>query len=82
MWCTCKGYNIENIAGDGNCLYASPGRNRKLTGNKVRPIIHDRSYSLWTTHMEHDVDGANWTSSRNKLWIKQSGGIRTYCHVE
>eukprot|EP00972_Heterocapsa_arctica_P094831 13985321-Heterocapsa_arctica.AAC.1 len=56
MWCKEKGYTIENIAGDGNCLYASLGRSRKLTGNKARQIIHDSAESLWRTHMEHDVD--------------------------
>eukprot|EP00972_Heterocapsa_arctica_P096674 14261932-Heterocapsa_arctica.AAC.1 len=56
MWCKEKGYNIENIAGDGNCLYASLGRSRNLTGHQVRQIIHDRPDSLWRTHMEHDAD--------------------------
>eukprot|EP00972_Heterocapsa_arctica_P072528 10709727-Heterocapsa_arctica.AAC.1 len=45
MWYKEKGIKIENIAGDGNCLYASLGRRRNLTGNKVRQIIHDRSDS-------------------------------------
>eukprot|EP00972_Heterocapsa_arctica_P028250 4155263-Heterocapsa_arctica.AAC.1 len=56
MWCKEKGYKIESIAGDGNCLHASLGRSRKLTGNKVRQIIHDNSDRLWRTHMEHDAD--------------------------
>eukprot|EP00972_Heterocapsa_arctica_P091349 13478541-Heterocapsa_arctica.AAC.1 len=56
MWCKEKGYKIESIAGDVNCLYASLGRSRKLIGNKVRQIIHDKSDSLWRTHMEHDAD--------------------------
>eukprot|EP00972_Heterocapsa_arctica_P097895 14443416-Heterocapsa_arctica.AAC.1 len=34
MWCKEKGYTIENIAGNGNCLYASLGRSRKLTGDR------------------------------------------------
>eukprot|EP00972_Heterocapsa_arctica_P034675 5105602-Heterocapsa_arctica.AAC.1 len=34
MWCKEKGYTIENIAGDGNCLYACLGRSRKLTRDR------------------------------------------------
>eukprot|EP00972_Heterocapsa_arctica_P090904 13411301-Heterocapsa_arctica.AAC.1 len=34
MWCKEKGHTIENIAGDGNCLYACLGRSRKLTGDR------------------------------------------------
>eukprot|EP00972_Heterocapsa_arctica_P072812 10750898-Heterocapsa_arctica.AAC.1 len=34
MWCREKGFTIENIAGDGNCLYACLGRSRELTGDK------------------------------------------------
>eukprot|EP00972_Heterocapsa_arctica_P039138 5764346-Heterocapsa_arctica.AAC.1 len=34
MWYKEKGYTIENIAGDGNCLYACLGRSRKLTGER------------------------------------------------
>eukprot|EP00972_Heterocapsa_arctica_P039023 5746975-Heterocapsa_arctica.AAC.1 len=34
MWCKEKGYTIENLAGDGNCLYACLGRSRKLTGDR------------------------------------------------
>eukprot|EP00972_Heterocapsa_arctica_P114362 16442068-Heterocapsa_arctica.AAC.1 len=30
MWCKEKGYTIENIAGDGNCLYACLGKSRRL----------------------------------------------------
>eukprot|EP00972_Heterocapsa_arctica_P094158 13885438-Heterocapsa_arctica.AAC.1 len=51
-----KGYTIENIAGDGHCLYACLGISRKLTGDKVRQIIHDNTDRLWNTHMQHDVD--------------------------
>eukprot|EP00972_Heterocapsa_arctica_P111719 16427715-Heterocapsa_arctica.AAC.1 len=54
MWCEEKGYTIENIAGDGNCLYASLDRSRKLTGDRVRQTIHDNADKLWSTHMEHD----------------------------
>eukprot|EP00972_Heterocapsa_arctica_P034625 5097887-Heterocapsa_arctica.AAC.1 len=56
MWCKEKGYIIENIAGDGNCIYACLGTTRKLTGDRVRQIIHDNADSLWSTHMQHDVD--------------------------
>eukprot|EP00972_Heterocapsa_arctica_P021387 3148844-Heterocapsa_arctica.AAC.1 len=54
MWCNEKGYTIENIAGYGNCLYACLGRSRKLTGDRVRQIIHDNADRLWSTHMQHD----------------------------
>eukprot|EP00972_Heterocapsa_arctica_P088402 13034628-Heterocapsa_arctica.AAC.1 len=37
--CKAKGYSIENIAGDGNCLYTSLGRSRKLSGNQVRQFL-------------------------------------------
>eukprot|EP00972_Heterocapsa_arctica_P074439 10984895-Heterocapsa_arctica.AAC.1 len=56
MWCKGKAYTIEDIAGDGNCLYACLGRSRKLTGDKVRQIIHDDADRLRSTHMQHDVD--------------------------
>eukprot|EP00972_Heterocapsa_arctica_P075391 11120635-Heterocapsa_arctica.AAC.1 len=56
MWCKEKGYTIENIAGDRNCLYACLGRSRKIDGDKVRKIIHDNADRLWNTHMQHDVD--------------------------
>eukprot|EP00972_Heterocapsa_arctica_P001209 174565-Heterocapsa_arctica.AAC.1 len=56
MWCREKGYTIENIAGDGICLYACLGRSRKLTGDKVRQVIHDNEDRLWNTHMQQDVD--------------------------
>eukprot|EP00972_Heterocapsa_arctica_P042998 6339991-Heterocapsa_arctica.AAC.1 len=51
-----KGYTIENIAGDGNCLYSCLGRSRNIDGYKVRTIIHDNAEILWSTHMQHDVD--------------------------
>eukprot|EP00972_Heterocapsa_arctica_P083250 12265784-Heterocapsa_arctica.AAC.1 len=50
MWCKEKGYNFENFAGDGNCLYACLGRSRKLTGDRVRQIIKDNADRLWNTH--------------------------------
>eukprot|EP00972_Heterocapsa_arctica_P037511 5523297-Heterocapsa_arctica.AAC.1 len=56
MWCKEKGYTIENIAGDGSCLYACPGRSRKLTGDRVRQMIQDNADILWSTHRQHDVD--------------------------
>eukprot|EP00972_Heterocapsa_arctica_P105609 15559804-Heterocapsa_arctica.AAC.1 len=28
----------------------------KLTGNRVRQIIHDNADRLWSTHMQQDVD--------------------------
>eukprot|EP00972_Heterocapsa_arctica_P096496 14236665-Heterocapsa_arctica.AAC.1 len=56
MWCKGKGYTIENIAGDGNCLYAYLGRSRNIDGDKVRKLIHDNADRLWSTHMQHDVD--------------------------
>eukprot|EP00972_Heterocapsa_arctica_P044909 6627911-Heterocapsa_arctica.AAC.1 len=62
MWCKETGYTIENIAGDGNCLYACLGRGRKLTGDRVRQTIHDNAYRLWNTHMQHDVDKSELTS--------------------
>eukprot|EP00972_Heterocapsa_arctica_P111990 16429253-Heterocapsa_arctica.AAC.1 len=66
MWCKDKGYTIENIAGDGNCLYANLGRSRKLTGDRVRQIIHDNSDRLWSTHMQHDVDESELTSFKER----------------
>eukprot|EP00972_Heterocapsa_arctica_P034113 5021134-Heterocapsa_arctica.AAC.1 len=56
MWCKEKGYTIEDIAGDGNCLYACLGRSRTIDGDKAREIIHDNADRLWSTHMQHDVD--------------------------
>eukprot|EP00972_Heterocapsa_arctica_P070183 10367642-Heterocapsa_arctica.AAC.1 len=45
--CKDKGYSIDNIAGDGNCLYTSLGRSRKLSGNQVGQIIHIKSEAHW-----------------------------------
>eukprot|EP00972_Heterocapsa_arctica_P092334 13616559-Heterocapsa_arctica.AAC.1 len=56
MWCKEKGYTIENIAGDGNYLYACLGRSRELTGDRVRQIIRDNAERLWSPHMQHHVD--------------------------
>eukprot|EP00972_Heterocapsa_arctica_P107950 15899385-Heterocapsa_arctica.AAC.1 len=65
MWCKEKDYTIENIAGDGNCLYACLYRSRKLTGDRVRQIIHDNAERLWSTHMQHDVDNTELDSFKH-----------------
>eukprot|EP00972_Heterocapsa_arctica_P030585 4502146-Heterocapsa_arctica.AAC.1 len=62
MWRKEKGYTIENIAGDGNCLCACLGRSRKLTGDRVRQIMHDNADRLWSAHMQHDADGTELAS--------------------
>eukprot|EP00972_Heterocapsa_arctica_P050470 7421459-Heterocapsa_arctica.AAC.1 len=87
MWCKEKGYKIENVAGDGNCLYASLGRSSKLTGNKVRQIIHDRSDDFWRIHMEHAVDESELEKFKKQaLDTTEWGGLeqivmwsRIYC---
>ncbi len=56
MWCKENGFSIENIAGDGNCLYTCLGKSRRLTGERVRQIIHDNADRLWSTHMLYDID--------------------------
>eukprot|EP00972_Heterocapsa_arctica_P052320 7696467-Heterocapsa_arctica.AAC.1 len=66
MWCKEQGYTIENIAGDGNCLYACLGRSRKLTEDRVRQIIQDNAYRLWSTHMQHDVDKTELASVKER----------------
>eukprot|EP00972_Heterocapsa_arctica_P055623 8204270-Heterocapsa_arctica.AAC.1 len=30
MWCKEKGFYVENIAGDGNCLYTCLGKSRNI----------------------------------------------------
>eukprot|EP00972_Heterocapsa_arctica_P041884 6177500-Heterocapsa_arctica.AAC.1 len=74
MWCKEKGYEIENIAGDGNCLYASLGRSRNLSGNQVRQIVHDRSDGLWRTHMEHDADESELEKFKKQALDKTEWG--------
>eukprot|EP00972_Heterocapsa_arctica_P084756 12483622-Heterocapsa_arctica.AAC.1 len=79
MWCKEKGFTIENIAGDCNCLYASLGRNRKLTGDRVRQLIHDNADRSWSTHMEHDVDERELTNFKERTThISEWGG---YEHI-
>eukprot|EP00972_Heterocapsa_arctica_P112174 16430347-Heterocapsa_arctica.AAC.1 len=51
-----NGFLLKNIAGDGNCLYACLGKSRKMTGDRVRQIIHDNAEDLWSTHMHHDTE--------------------------
>eukprot|EP00972_Heterocapsa_arctica_P055752 8224323-Heterocapsa_arctica.AAC.1 len=56
MWCKEKGYSIENIAGDGNCLFACLGKSRQLSGDKVRKIIYENAEREWSV-MDHDPNG-------------------------
>eukprot|EP00972_Heterocapsa_arctica_P033664 4953769-Heterocapsa_arctica.AAC.1 len=67
-------YKIENIAGDGNCLYASLGRSRKLSGNKVRQILLDKSEAHWKEHMEIDIDGSAYNKFRIQTMDKKEWG--------
>eukprot|EP00972_Heterocapsa_arctica_P056652 8362182-Heterocapsa_arctica.AAC.1 len=74
MWCKEKGYTIENIAGEGNCLYACLGRSRKLTGDRVGQIIHDNADRLWSSDMQHDVDETELTSFKDRTMDKTEWG--------
>eukprot|EP00972_Heterocapsa_arctica_P044183 6522426-Heterocapsa_arctica.AAC.1 len=55
-WRSEKGVNIKSIRGDGNCLYTCLGKNKKLSGNQVRQIIHRRAVEFWQQCMEYDID--------------------------
>eukprot|EP00972_Heterocapsa_arctica_P009206 1356717-Heterocapsa_arctica.AAC.1 len=66
MRCKEKGYTIENIAGDGNFRYACLGRSRKLTGDRVRQIMHDNAERLWSTHRQHDADETELASFKER----------------
>eukprot|EP00972_Heterocapsa_arctica_P115741 16449452-Heterocapsa_arctica.AAC.1 len=79
MCCKEKGYNIENIAGDGNCLYACLGRSRKITGDRVIQIIHDNADRLWSTHMQHDVDESELTNFKERTMDRTEWG--GYTHI-
>eukprot|EP00972_Heterocapsa_arctica_P100431 14810506-Heterocapsa_arctica.AAC.1 len=74
MWCKEKGYTVENIAGDGNCLYACLGRSRQLSGYRVRQIIQDNADRLWSTHMQHDVDETELESFKEKTMDRAEWG--------
>eukprot|EP00972_Heterocapsa_arctica_P012141 1781298-Heterocapsa_arctica.AAC.1 len=43
-------------------LYSCLGRSRKLTGDRVRQIIQGNADTLWSTHVQHDVDKTELTS--------------------
>eukprot|EP00972_Heterocapsa_arctica_P018467 2728233-Heterocapsa_arctica.AAC.1 len=74
MWCKEKGYTIENIAGDGSCLYACLSRSRELTGDRVRQIIDDNAYRLWSTHTQHDADETKLASLKERTMDRTEWG--------
>jgi len=79
IWCNEKGFSIENIAGDGNCLYTCLGRSRKLTGDRVRTIIHENTELLWDTIMHHDNDKKEIEDFKTKTMDKTEWG--QYEHI-
>eukprot|EP00972_Heterocapsa_arctica_P004146 615577-Heterocapsa_arctica.AAC.2 len=74
MWCKEKGLYIENIAGDGNCVYTCLGKSRKIEGDRVRQIIHDNADTLWVTHMQHDEPPNELADLKNRTLDKKIWG--------
>ena len=78
MWCKEKGYSIENIAGDGNCLFACLGKSRKLSGDKVRTIINENAEREWNV-MDHDPNGQEIKDFKERTMDKKEWG--QYDHI-
>ena len=66
IWCEEKGYRIENIAGDGNCLYTCLGKSKRIDGNRVRQIMRDNADRLWAEVMKHDEASEDLEEFKNK----------------
>eukprot|EP00972_Heterocapsa_arctica_P048671 7173422-Heterocapsa_arctica.AAC.1 len=56
-WCKVLGLRIENIKGDGQCLYTSLGKALEMNGNQVRDSIVEQYDMHWCEVMDFDIDG-------------------------
>eukprot|EP00972_Heterocapsa_arctica_P097281 14352142-Heterocapsa_arctica.AAC.1 len=75
-WCKERGFSIESIRGDGNCLYTCLGKSRNLFGHQVRQIIHTKAELHWKQNMEYDIDGSGYDILMEQmLEIKEWGGF-------
>eukprot|EP00972_Heterocapsa_arctica_P029809 4392131-Heterocapsa_arctica.AAC.1 len=55
-WCKALGFNIENIRGDGTCLYSSMRKALEMSGHQVRDSIVDKYNMHWSDILEFDLD--------------------------
>eukprot|EP00972_Heterocapsa_arctica_P036787 5415846-Heterocapsa_arctica.AAC.1 len=76
-WCKALGFNIENIRGDGNCLYSSLGKTLEMNGNQVRDSTVDKSNMHWRDIFDFDLDGEEFINFLGEtVDRKQWGGAR------
>eukprot|EP00972_Heterocapsa_arctica_P102189 15057427-Heterocapsa_arctica.AAC.1 len=76
-WCKALGFKIENIRGDGNCLYSSLGKALELNGNQVRDSIVEQSNMHWSDICDFDLDGEEYINFLGGTADKkQWGGTR------
>eukprot|EP00972_Heterocapsa_arctica_P088771 13089346-Heterocapsa_arctica.AAC.1 len=76
-WCKALGFNIENIRGDGNCLYISLGKTLEMTGNQVRESIVEKANLYWSVIFEFDTDWEEFINFLSETSDnKQRGGAR------
>ncbi len=50
-WCKLRGLRIENIIGDGNCLYTCLGKKMELSGHQLRQAIVEQANMCWSDIM-------------------------------
>eukprot|EP00972_Heterocapsa_arctica_P075548 11143174-Heterocapsa_arctica.AAC.1 len=51
-WCKALGLNIENINGDGNCLYTCLGKDLELNTSEARSNIVEHANLYWNDTMD------------------------------
>eukprot|EP00972_Heterocapsa_arctica_P093427 13779747-Heterocapsa_arctica.AAC.1 len=74
-WCEEKGFEINRIKGDGNCLYTCLGESRTLNGNQVRQSLHNRAEELWAHAMTFYIDGGGLISSQKQALDRNGRGV-------
>eukprot|EP00972_Heterocapsa_arctica_P055061 8120863-Heterocapsa_arctica.AAC.1 len=57
-WCREKGFVIQRVRGDGNCLYTCLGKSINLEGDQTRHLLIEKVNGCWDKIMEHDLDGS------------------------
>eukprot|EP00972_Heterocapsa_arctica_P082184 12114457-Heterocapsa_arctica.AAC.1 len=72
-WCKALGYKIENIRGDGNCLYTSLWKTMQMTGNQVRESIVEKSNLYWSVILDVDTDGEEFINFLCETSDKRNG---------
>eukprot|EP00972_Heterocapsa_arctica_P071535 10568792-Heterocapsa_arctica.AAC.1 len=76
-WCKALGFKIENIRGDGNCLYTNMGKSLEMNGNQVRKSIVEKANIYWSDIFEFDSDGEEFLNFLSEASDKkQWGGAR------